>query len=111
MSKKAIKFDEDKNRMELIPVYPIQEIGRVMTFGASKYADRNWEKGFKYSRVIGALLRHIFAWYSGEDKDPETGISHLAHAGCCLFFLLEFERSGAGTEDRVKHAEPRRNDE
>jgi len=106
---KAIKFDEDKIRMELMPVYTIQEISKVLTFGASKYADRNWEKGFDYSRVYGALQRHMTSWYSGEDKDSETGLSHLAHAGCCLMFLLEFEKSKAGNDDRVKHAIPSNN--
>jgi hypothetical protein len=67
------------------------EIGKVLTFGAQKYAPRNWEKGIKYSRVYGALLRHLFAWWWGERTDPETGIHHLAHAGFCVLFLLCYE--------------------
>ena len=42
------------------------------------------------------MCRHIFAWWGGEDKDPETGFSHLAHAACCLLFLMEFQRNGWG---------------
>ena len=82
-----------------------RHIARVLTFGAKKYSSRNWEKGFDYSRTYGALQRHLHAWYKGEDSDPETGLSHLAHAGCCLMFLLEFEHSGAGTDDRVKYVD------
>ncbi len=60
---------------------------------------RNWEQGLKWSRCYGALLRHITTWFmckvTGKpDKDPETGISHLGHAGCCLLFLLAYETRG-----------------
>ncbi len=48
------------------------------------------------------MCRHIFAWWGGEDKDPETGFSHLAHAGCCLLFLMEFQRNSWGTDDRFQ---------
>ena len=101
----AVKFDQDKLRMELLPVRPIEDIASVLTLGAKKYDDRNWEQGFDYTRTYGALQRHLHAWYKGEDIDPETGLSHLAHAGCCLMFLLEFTHSGAGTDDRVKYVD------
>jgi hypothetical protein len=44
----------------------------------------------------------MFAWWRGEDTDPETGLSHLAHAGCCLMFLMEYQRNSWGTDDRLK---------
>jgi hypothetical protein len=64
--------------------------------------DRNWEHGMKWSRVYGALLRHLTAWWGGEDKDPETGRSHLWHVACCVTFLLTYEMRGAGEDDRWK---------
>ena len=85
------KDDQEKNRLELLPPRALERIGEVFTFGAKKYDDRNWELGIKYSRVFGALLRHLWAWWRGEGLDPESGMSHLAHAGCCLLMLLEFE--------------------
>jgi hypothetical protein len=88
----GVKYDEGKLRLDLVPVDALREIAKVLTFGANKYADRNWEKGMKYSRVYGALLRHVTSFWGGESVDPETGISHLAHAGCCLMFLLAFEQ-------------------
>lgn len=94
------KNDSDKNRVELLPVDALEDIGEILTFGAAKYGDRNWEKGMAWSRVFGALLRHLFAWWRGEKSDPETGKSHLAHAGCCILFLLAFERRKTGTDDR-----------
>lgn len=96
------KDDGGKVRVELLPVGPLNDIAEILTFGANKYDDHNWRKGFKWSRLIGALLRHVFAWVGGQDKDPETGKSHLAHAGCCLLFLLEHERRGLGEDDRYK---------
>lgn len=96
------KLDNDKIRYDLVPVYPLQEIAKVFTFGAKKYEDRGWEKGIKWGRVYGALLRHIFSWFTGEDKDPETGLSHLAHAGCNIMFLLEYERTHKELDNRPK---------
>lgn len=97
----GLKFDAGKIRLDLLPVIPLEEIGKVLTFGAKKYSERNWEKGFSWSRPYGAALRHIFAFWRGEKYDPETGLHHLAHAACCILFLLEFDlASGAGKDDR-----------
>lgn len=96
----AVKADGGKRRLDLVPVGPLLDIADVLTFGANKYADRNWEKGFPYGRVYGAAMRHLLAWWNGEDRDPETGMSHLAHAATCLMFLLEYEHTLAGEDDR-----------
>lgn len=94
------KDDGDKLRYELLPPELLEEIARVLTFGAKKYADRNWELGMHWSRPFGALMRHSWAWWSGEHTDPETGYSHLAHAACCIAFLLAYEKRRSGTDDR-----------
>ena len=85
------KFDESKVRMDLVPPSIVGAVATVLTFGASKYGDRNWECGIKYSRVYGAMLRHILAWWEREDNDPESGFHHLWHAACCLGFLIHYE--------------------
>jgi len=99
----GIKHDQEKPDMSLLSSIAIFKIAQVMTYGKSKYSANNWRGGFKWSRVIAAALRHIFAWLGGEDKDPETGLSHLAHASCCLFFLLEFETTKPELDDRYKN--------
>lgn len=91
MSETGLKYDEKKIRYDLLPPEALHEISRVLSFGAEKYSARNWEHGITYGRVFAALMRHLWAWWKGENLDPETGITHLAHAGCCLMFLLTYE--------------------
>jgi len=98
----AVKADGGKRRLDLLPVAPLLDVADVLTFGAAKYADRNWERGFSYGRPYSAALRHLLAWWDGEDADPETGLPHLAHAATCLMFLLEYARTGAGRDDRPR---------
>lgn len=96
------KADNGKPDLSLLSSTAIFEIAKVMTFGKEKYGAHNWRGGFVYSRVIAAILRHIFLYLGGERLDPETGLSHLAHAGCGIMFLLEFEKTGAGEDDLYK---------
>lgn len=98
--KVALKNDQDKPRTDLLPVLALEEVVKVFTYGAKKYSARNWEKGFVWSRPYGACIRHLFAYWRGETIDPESGISHLAHAVCNALFLLEFEIRRTGTDDR-----------
>lgn len=95
----GVKHDSDKPDMSLLSPFALEEIAKVMTFGAKKYSANNWRQGFKYTRILAAVLRHLMAYQRGEAKDPETGLSHLAHASCGLMMLLEFEKTGAGEND------------
>lgn len=94
------KFDQGKNRVELLPPEALEKIAEVFTLGAQKYEDHNWMKGISWMRVYGALMRHMLAWRRGENQDSEWGKSHLAHAGCCLFFLLWYEDFKKEYDDR-----------
>jgi hypothetical protein len=80
------KDDQGKAPWHLLPPDALNEIALVLAFGAKKYGDRNWERGMAWSRPFSALMRHMWAWWRGEDFDHETGMSHLAHAGCCILF-------------------------
>lgn len=99
----GVKFDEGKLPWHLVPFDAVEAIGHVIDYGQKKYAPRNWEKGMAWSRVFSALMRHLVAWQNGEAKDPETGYSHLWHAGCCILFLIAFERRKIGVDDRPSH--------
>lgn len=98
----ALKFDAGKPRLELLPPEFLTGVAKVLTFGAQKYSAGNWASGdgFEWSRLYGALLRHITAWANGEDIDPESGLSHLYHAGCMLAFLAAHMERGLGVDDR-----------
>lgn len=96
----GVKYDTDKVQFELLPGDALRAIAVILTFGAKKYSARNWELGMDWSRVFGALQRHLWAWWGGENTDPETGKSHLWHAGCCIVFLIAYEERGVGKDDR-----------
>lgn len=106
----GVKHDRGKARIELVPPELIFAVASILTFGATKYTDRNWELGMSWGRVFGALMRHLWAWWGGKGPttksflfgalDAETGMSHLWHAGCCITFLIAYEERGAGTDDR-----------
>lgn len=94
------KDDTGKVRMELLPPEMLWETAKVLTFGAKKYADRNYEHGMDWGRVFGALQRHLWAWWGGEDRDAETGYLHLSHASCCVAMLLVYVVRGIGKDTR-----------
>ena len=96
----AVKFDTDKPRYDLLPPEFLEATSQILTFGAGKYGDRNWEKGMDWGRVFAALMRHLWAWWRGEKADSETGKSHLWHACACLSFLVAYEARNAGKDDR-----------
>ena len=88
----GVKYDSGKPRMDLLQLEVEKEIAKVLTFGAEKYSPNGWQSvPNAESRYFAALLRHLTAWQSGEDHDAESGLSHLAHAGCCLHFLIFFD--------------------
>jgi hypothetical protein len=39
------------------------------------------------------------AYTQGQDTDPETGLSHMAHVGCCVMFLLALEQQAKAAEE------------
>jgi hypothetical protein len=98
----ALKFDDGKLPLHLLSTEAMNQTAAVLAFGAGKYAAHNWRKGFVWSRPLSAAMRHITAFNAGEDKDPESGLSHLAHAACCIMFLLEFEKTHKELDDRYK---------
>ncbi len=98
----GIKHDQDKADMSLLSNTALLKVAQVMTYGKTKYSAHNWRGGFIWSRPLAAAARHLYAYIGGEDKDPETGLSHLAHCVCCLLFVLEFEETHKELDDRFK---------
>lgn len=81
-----------KLQYHLIPQKALAEVVRVLMYGANRYGAENWRRVEPLGeRYFDAGQRHEWAWKSGEKKDAESGLSHLAHAICCALFRLEVE--------------------
>jgi hypothetical protein len=86
----GMKFDGGKRDFTLLPWASVEEIVKVLEFGAQKYARDNWKQvEDAQHRYTKAALRHLVAYTQGEVNDPESGLPHLAHLGCCVLFLLD----------------------
>lgn len=99
---KGMKFDQEKPRFDLLDPDALEGVAKVLTFGAKKYAAHNWRNGIAYSRVTAALMRHMAAIQRGEDIDPESGLPHIDHLGCCWMFLSNFMKTRPDLDDRWK---------
>jgi hypothetical protein len=89
-------------RYDLIPVFPLRELARLYGFGVKKYSDRNWEKGYEWSKSYAALQRHLNAFWGGEDFDAESGVPHLVNAAWHCFALVEWMQTHPEYDDRVR---------
>lgn len=84
-------------RYDLLPKEALDAMARVYAFGAEKYADHNWRKGYEWSKSFAAAMRHMWAFWNGETFDEESGLPHLAHAAFHLNAMLTWlERDGEG---------------
>lgn len=97
---KGLRFNEGKVRHDLVPAYAQQQFAQVLTKGAEKYAERNWEKGMRWSKVLASMERHLQAIKRGEDHDPETGLLHSSHVMCNAAFLTEYYKIYPQGDDR-----------
>ena len=87
-------------RYDLIPKLPLDVVARIMGYGAEKYADHNYRKGYEWSKSYAALMRHLTAFWDGEDLDPESGLPHLGHAMFHCMALLIFAEEHPEYDDR-----------
>ncbi len=88
----GVKYDNGKPQWSLLPFRALTQVVEVLTYGAKKYAPDNWKKvPDARRRYIDAGFRHFTAYAAGETHDPETGKHHLAHAICCLLYLVAFD--------------------
>jgi hypothetical protein len=89
---KGVKHDEDKPKFSLMKPDALMEMVAVLTYGAKKYSPDNWKLlGNARQRYFDAANRHLWQWYGGEERDPESGLHHLAHAMSSLMFLIQMD--------------------
>jgi hypothetical protein len=106
MSAPGYRNDQGKPLYHLLPTDALAGVTDVLTFGAKKYAERNWEKGMSWSRCFNSMMRHAWAFWRGEDLDPESGLPHTDHLACNALFLAAYFRRPqvARFDDREHHA-------
>ena len=98
-------FGVAKSRLSFVPMNIIRDdVAEVMALGATKYGHKNWRKQpIDTSTYYDAAHRHLIAWFEdGEDVDPESKKSHLAHVICCMLIILDGLHRGELIDDRAK---------
>lgn len=90
----GLRYNEGKCRVELIPPEWPWALGMVLTRGAIKYADRNWERGMSWAYMLGSTLRHVFKFMCGERYDKESGNHHMAHAAWNCLGMMSYDIRG-----------------
>lgn len=113
----GLRFNEGKTRFDLMEPYAMEQLAKVFTKGAMKYADHNWLKGMPWSKILASLERHINAFKNGEDLDFDknckdcqkgtcvnhTGLYHMAHAAWNCMALVSYYKYHPEKDDRMKH--------
>lgn len=100
----GLRYDAGKNRVDLIPSEWIFGLGEVLTAGAAKYAERNWERGMKWSKMVGCTTRHLLKFICGEKYDIGPGgtrCHHLLLAAWNILALFSYDVRGIGENDLV----------
>jgi hypothetical protein len=88
------KNDQGKARYDLLPWKAVTQVVAVLEFGAyvKNYGPDNWRQVKEWRRrYFSAACRHLISWTLGEQLDAESGLPHLAHAACCVLFMLELD--------------------
>lgn len=96
----GLRFNKGKLRYDLVHPYAHEGLVKVLTFGSSKYEDRNWEKGMSWSSVIASMKRHIAEFEKGNDYDEESGLLHIDHIQCNAHFLSAYAKEYRQGDDR-----------
>jgi CRISPR/Cas system CMR-associated protein Cmr3 (group 5 of RAMP superfamily) len=91
----GLKDDKSKLRWDLLPMETIEEVVKVLTMGANKYAPNNWQLvDNAKDRYYAAAMRHIVEWRKGNKIDDESKLNHLSHVMCNIMFLLWLDMQG-----------------
>lgn len=98
----AKKHDQEKPDLSLLPSAFLEEVAKAFMHGETKYGRHNYLQGLDWHRVTAAALRHLTAFNDGQDKDSESGLLHLGHAGACIAMLLVYYKKGLGKDTRRK---------
>jgi hypothetical protein len=91
-----------EERYDLIPTEALALVAKLYGFGAKKYAEHNWRRGYEWSKSYAAMRRHEAEFWRGVDLDPETGLPHLAAVVFHALTLMTFMEEQRSFDDRFK---------
>jgi len=94
-------FGVAKIPMHLVPPIAIAQCALAFDNGAKKYGPFNWrEKTISSTVYYAAAMRHLQAWYDGENYAPDSGVHHLAHVMACCAMVLDGQSLGKLNDNR-----------
>jgi hypothetical protein len=99
------KDDKGKLRYALLPPEALEAYARVTDEGATKYGERNWEKGGAYTRLLSPLMRHLEKFRAGERVSTD-GTDHMAAVMFYAGALITWMARGVGLDDRCNPVYP-----
>jgi len=103
MLPKAKHLDEGKVQLQwLLSMSGIDDVANVGAYGAAKYGQNNYRSGSDYMRYLGSIVRHTAKFIRGETCDSESTLPHLAHVAYNALIIMEWMKTGKGTDDRFK---------
>jgi hypothetical protein len=99
---KAMRFNEKKLKWSLVDFKSLEDMVRVLEFGAKKYEPENWKKGLYTREIIESMIRHLTEFLNGEDNDIESNLPHTGHILCNAMFLSYMMREKPEFDNRFK---------
>lgn len=96
----GLRYNSGKAEMHQVPTSLMRGVAEVLMYGEQKYAKGNWKKGMKWTIPYDCLMRHMYAWLDGEEKDAESELSHLYHAAANIAMLIEYKETHKELDDR-----------
>jgi len=87
--------------LSTLPWRVLWRVGLAMLEGMVKYGRHNYRvAGVRNSVYFDSTMRHVGAWWEGEDIDPDSGFHHLDKAIAGLMVLRDAQLNGMCTDDR-----------
>lgn len=96
----SLRYNKGKAGVHQVPPDVVLDIAKVLDYGASKYSEFNWAKGNNLSVPYACAMRHLLAFWNGEDNDKESGLSHLAHVMTNIMMMSFYKKNFTQFDDR-----------
>jgi hypothetical protein len=97
------KFGVQKPSMSVVPPAALVPLMKAMADGAQKYGAFNWrDKTVSSTVYYDAAMRHLMAWFDGEESAADSGVHHLGHVMACCAIILDAQASATINDNRPR---------